>query len=42
MIATVVDDMIVKGCRISVMVVVAYVVEYFVLNFVGVFVACCL
>ena len=46
MVATVVDDMIVKGCRFSVRAVVAqvvtynmaYVVEYFVLNLVGSFV----
>lgn len=37
-IAVATDVIIVKGCRIVVIAVVACVVEYFVLNFVGVFV----
>lgn len=34
MVAVAVDDMIVRGCRVGVIAVVAYVVEYFVVNFV--------
>ena len=41
-VATAVDDVIVKECRIVVIAVVAYVVGCFVLNFVDIFVVCCL
>lgn len=41
-VATVVDVVLIKEYKSFVEPVVAYVVEYFVLNFVGVFVVCCL